>query len=329
MRRREFIGLIGGAATAWSLAARAQQTGGMRRVGVLMNLSADDPEASDRVTAFAQQLAQFGWTVGRNVRIDYRWGAVDADSSRRYALELSALAPDIFLALGATAVAALKQAVPNVPTVFANLADPVSAGFVDSLAHPGGNATGFVAFEYVISAKWLELLKDIAPQLKRVAVLREAAIASGIGQLAVIQAAASSFGVEVRPIDVRDPDEIERAVTAFARSPDGGLIVTSSTLTAFHRKLIIALAARHRLPAVYGFPYHATSGGLISYGPDTIDPMRRAAGYVDRILRGEKPADLPVQAPTRYKLIVNLKTAKALDLAIPDKLLALADEVIE
>jgi putative ABC transport system substrate-binding protein len=311
------------------LAARAQQSERMRRIGVLVNLAADDPEASARVTAFAQQLAQFGWTVGRNVRIDYRWGAFNADRSRRYALELATLAPDIFLALGATAVAALKQAMPDVPLVFVNIVDPVSAGFVDSLAHPGGNATGFIAFEYVISTKWLELLKDIAPQLKRVAVLREVDIASGIGQLAVIQAAAPSFGVEVRPIDVRDADEIERAVTAFARSPNGGLIVTASTLTGFHRDLIIALAARHRLPAVYGLPYHASSGGLIAYGQDTIDPMRHAAGYVDRILKGEKPANLPVQAPTKYKLIINLKTAKALSIDIPDKLLALADEVIE
>jgi putative tryptophan/tyrosine transport system substrate-binding protein len=242
---------------------------------------------------------------------------------------VAALAPDIFLALGSPAVVALKQAMPDVPIVFVNLVDPVSAGFVDSLSHPGGNATGFIAFEYVISAKWLELLKDIAPQLKRVAVLREADIASGIGQLAVIQAAAPSFGVEVRPVDVRDVDEIERAVNAFARSSNGGLIVTASTLTAVHRKPIIALAARHRLPAVYGLPYNASDGGLISYGPDTIDPMRRAAGYVDRILKGEKPADLPVQAPTKYKLIINLKTANALSIDIPDKLLAVADEVIE
>jgi putative ABC transport system substrate-binding protein len=263
------------------------------------------------------------------VRIDYRWGAVDADRSRRYAAELAALAPDVFVALGATAVMALKQAMPDVPMVFVNIVDPVSAGFVDSLAHPGGSATGFISFEYVISAKWLELLKDIAPQLNRVAVLREADIASGIGQLAVIQAAAPSFGVEVRPVDVRDVDEIERAVTAFARSSNGGLIVTASTLTGVQRKLIIALAASHRLPAVYGLPFHVSSGGLISYGPDTIDPMRRAAGYVDRILKGEKPADLPVQAPTKYKLVINLKTAKALSIDIPDKLLAIADEVIE
>jgi len=328
IKRREFISLLGGAA-AWPLAARAQQPERMRRIGALINLTADDPKASARVTALAQGLQQLGWTVGRNLRIDYRWGAMDADRARRYAPELVALAPDVILAVSAPAVAALQQATRPVPIVFVNIVDPVGAGFVDSLAQPGGNATGFIAFEYVISAKWLELLKEIAPQVKRVAALRDAAIASGIGQLAVIQAAAPSFGVEVQPVGVRDADEIERAVTAFARSSNGGLIVTASTLTAVHRKLIIALAARHRLPAVYAFRYYATSGGLISYGPDATDPFRRAAGYVDRILKGEKPADLPVQAPTKYELVINLKTAKALGLQIPDKLLALADEVIE
>jgi len=325
--RREFIALLGGAA-AWPLAARAQGER-VRRVGALMNLTADDVEASARVTALAQGLQQLGWTVGRNLRIDYRWGAMDADRARRYAPELVALAPDVILAVGAPAVVALQQAARPMPIVFVNIVDPVGAGLVDSLAQPGGNVTGFIAFEYVISAKWLELLKEIAPQLKRVAVLREPDIASGIGQLAVIQAAAPSFGVEVRPIGVRDADEIERAVTVFARSSNGGLIVTGSSLTAAYRKLIIALAARHRLPAVYAFRYHATSGGLISYGPDTTDPFRRAAGYVDRILKGEKPADLPVQAPTKYQLVVNLKTAKALGLTVPPTLLARADEVIE
>ena len=328
MRRREFITLLGSAA-AWPLAARAQQGERIRRIGVLLNLTADDPEASARVTTFAQGLQQLGWTVGRNVRIDYRWGAFDADRSRRYAAELVALAPDVVLAGGAPAVVALQQAMHAVPMVFLNIVDPVSAGFVDSLSHPGGNATGFIAFEYVISAKWLELLKDIAPQLKRVAVLREAEVAAGIGQLAVIQAAAPSFGVEVRPVGARDAGEIERAISAFARSSDSGLIVTASNLAAVHRELVIALAARHGLPAIYAFRYFASSGGLISYGPDTIDPFRRAAGYVDRILKGEKPADLPVQAPTKYELIINLKTAKALSIDIPDKLLALADEVIE
>jgi putative tryptophan/tyrosine transport system substrate-binding protein len=262
-------------------------------------------------------------------QIDYRWGAGDADRSRRYAAELFALAPDVILAVGSPAVAALQQATRTLPIVFVNVADPVGAGFVDSLAQPGGNLTGFIVYEYGISAKWLELLKAIAPELKRVAVLRDAAIAAGPAQFGVIQAAAPSFGVEVRPVGVRDADEIERAVTAFARFSNGGLIVTGSVLAAVHRKLIIALAARDRLPAVYPYRYFATSGGLISYGPDTTDPFRRAAGYVDRILKGEKPADLPVQAPTKYDLVINLKTAKALGLEIPDKLLALADEVIE
>jgi ABC-type uncharacterized transport system substrate-binding protein len=327
--RRDFITLIGGATVAWPIAARAQQSERVRRIGVLMNLTADDLEASARLTALAQGLQQLGLTVDRNVRLDYRWGAVDADSSRRYAAEMVALAPDVILASGTPAVAALQQATPTVPIVFVNAVDPVGAGLVDSLAQPGGNTTGFTLFEYGISAKWLELLKEIAPQLKRAAVLRDAAIASGIGQLAVIQAAAPSFGVEVRPVDVRDADGIERAVTAFARSSNGGLIVAASTLAAVHRKLIIALAARHRLPAVYSFRYYATSGGLISYGPDSTDQFRRAASYVDRILKGEKPADLPVQAPTKYELVINLKTAKALGLEIPPTLLARADEVIE
>jgi putative ABC transport system substrate-binding protein len=328
VKRRAFITLLGGAA-AWPLAARGQQSERVRRVGVLMNLTADDDDASPRVTALAQGLQQLGWTAGRNVRIDYRWGAVDADRSRRYATELLALAPDVILASSSPAVAALQQATPTVPIVFVNIIDPVGAGFVDSLAQPGGNATGFISYEYGLSAKLLELLREIAPELKRVAVLRDPAIATGIGQLAVIQAAAPSFGVEVRPVGVRDADEIERAVTAFARSSNGGLIVTGSPLTALHRKLIIALVARHRLPAVYPFRYYPTSGGLISYGPDTTDPFRRAAGYVDRILKGEKPSDLPVQAPTKYELVINLKTAKALGLEVPPTLLARADEVIE
>jgi len=329
MKRRAFISLLSGAAVAWPLAAQAQQAERVRRVGVLMNLTADDLEASPRVTALAQGLQQSGWTVGRNVRIDYRWGAVDADHSRRYAAELVALASDVILASGSPTVAALQQATRTVPIVFVNIVDPVGAGFVDSLAQPGGNATGFILYEYGLSAKWLELLKEIAPELKRVAVLREALVASGIGQLAVIQAAAPSFGVEVRPVSVRDANEIERAVTAFARSSNGGLIVTGSTLTAVHRDLIIALAARHRLPGVYPFRYYATSGGMISYGPDTTDPFRRAAGYVDRILKGAQPADLPVQAPTKYELVINLKTAKALGIDVPPTLIARADEVIE
>jgi putative ABC transport system substrate-binding protein len=328
--RRKFLATLGGAAVTWPLTARgAQQAEHVRRIGVLMPLTATDDDASPRVTALAQGLQQLGWTVGRNVRIDYRWGAVDADYSHRYAAELVALAPDVILAGGSPAVAALQQTTRTVPIVFVNVVDPVGAGFVDSLAQPGGNTTGFILYEYGLSAKWLELLKEIAPEVKRVAVLRDAAIAPGIGQLAVIQAAAPSFGVEVRPVSVRDVNEIERAVTAFARSANGGLIVTGSTLTAAYRKLIIALAARDRLPAVYSFRYFVTSGGLISYGPDTTDPFRRAAGYLDRILKGEKPANLPVQVPTKYELAINLKTAKALGLDVPPTLLARADEVIE
>jgi putative ABC transport system substrate-binding protein len=329
IRRRKFLATLGGAAAAWPLAARAQQGERVRRIGVLMNLTADDDDASRRVTALAQGLQQLGWTDGRNVRIDYRWGAIDADRARRYAAELLALAPDVTLAAGSSAAAALQQATRPVPIVFVNIADPVGAGFVDSLAQPGGNATGFMAFEYNLGAKWLELLKEIAPAVTRVAVLRDPALASGPAQFAAIQTAAPSLGVELTPVNVRDAGGIERAVTAFARSSNGGLIVTASTLTAVHRKLIIALAARHRLPAVYPYRYHATNGGLISYGPDTTDPFRRAAGYVDRILKGEKPADLPVQAPTKYDLVINLKTAKALGLDIPPTLLARADEVIE
>ena len=328
MRRREFVSLFGGAA-AWPLAARAQQGERMRRIGVLMNFAADDPESSARVTALAQGLKKLGWTDGRNVRIDYRWGAADAERGRKSAAELVALAPDVILASTSAATEPLQQATHTVPIVFVNVVDPVGAGFVDSLAQPGGNTTGFTLYEYGISAKWLELLKEIAPGVKRAAVLRNAAEASGIGQYAVILAAAPSVDVEVRPIGVKEPGEIERAVAAFVRTSNGGLIVTASTLAGVHRKLIIGLAARHRLPAVYPFRYYLTSGGLISYGPDTIDPYRRAAGYADRILKGEKPGDLPVQAPTKYELVINLKTAKALGLTVPPSLLATADEVIE
>jgi ABC-type uncharacterized transport system substrate-binding protein len=331
MRRREFITLLGGAAAAaaWPLAARAQQGERMRRIGVLMILAADDAESSARVAALTQGLQQSGWTAGRNVQIEYRWGADSGAHTRTLAAELVALAPDVILTVGVPALAAVKQVTSTVPIVFVNTVDPVGAGFVESLARPGGNATGFTFFEYGISAKWLELLKQVAPGVTRVAVLRDAAISSGIGQFAVIQGAAPSFGVELRPIDVGEASEIERAVTAFARASNGGLIVTSSPSTAAHRVPIVALATRHRLPAVYSFRYFATSGGLMSYGPDTTDPFRRAAGYIDRILRGEKPADLPVQAPTKYELVINLKTAKALGLEIPPTLLARADEVIE
>jgi putative tryptophan/tyrosine transport system substrate-binding protein len=320
--------LLGGAA-AWPLAARAQQVEKVRRIGVLQPLAADDPESPARVTAFAQGLQQFGWTDGRNVRIDYRWAAGDTDRYRRYAAELVALAPDVILASSSPAMMSLQQLTRTMPIVFVSVVDPVGAGFVESLARPGGNATGFVLYEYGMSAKWLELLKEIVPLLKLAAVLRDPAIASGAGQYAVIQAAAPSFGVELRAVGVGDAGEIERAITAFARSSNGGLIVTGSPLALVHRDLIITLAARHRLPAVYPFRYFAASGGLISYGPNTTDPYRRAAGYVDRILKGEKPADLPVQNPTKHELVINLKTAKAMGLEIPPTLLARADEVIE
>jgi ABC-type uncharacterized transport system substrate-binding protein len=328
MRRREFITLVGGAAV-WPLVARAQQPERMRRVGVLMALASDDPEGQARLVAFVQGLQELGWTDGRNVRIDTRWAAGDAERFRRYAAELIALAPDVILASGGTGVGTLLQATRTVPIVFTQTNDPVGASYVDSLARPGGNATGFANMEYGMSGKWLELLKEIAPRMARAAVLRDATIPQGIGQFGAIQAVAPSLGVEVRPIDVRDAPEIERAITAFARSANGGLIVTGSALTAFHRDLIITLAARHKLPAVYWERFFVTGGGLISYGPDSIDPHRRAAGYVDRILKGEKPADLPVQSPTKYQLVINLKTAKALGLPVPPSLLARADEVIE
>jgi len=330
MKRRAFITFLGGAA-AWPLAARAQQPERMRRIGVLMNLAAADPESTARVTAFAQGLQESGWTIGRNVQIDTRWAAADADLFRRYAAELVALAPDIILILagGGAVVPSLLQATRAIPIVFTQTPDPVGAGFVESLARPGGNVTGFMLYEYGIGAKWLELLKEIAPHVTRAAVIRDAAIASGIGQWGAIQTAAPSFGVELRPVDVRDASEIERAIAAFARSPNGGLIVAASTLAVVHRDLIVTLAARHKLPAVYPSRFFVRSGGLIFYGPDSVEPHRRAAGYVDRILKGEKPADLPVQAPTKYELAINLKTAKALGLDVPPTLLARADEVIE
>jgi putative ABC transport system substrate-binding protein len=329
MRRRDFITLLGGAAATWPLAARAQQPDRMRRIGVLMPLAADDPESQARLAAFLQGLQQLGWTVGENVRIETRWSGGNAADIRRYAAELSTLAPEVILATGSATVTPLLQASRTVPIVFVAVVDPVGAGFVDSLARPGGNATGFTLYEYGISGKWLELLKEIAPRVTRAAVLRDAAIAAGSGQLGAIQGAAASFGVELRPVDVREADEIERVVSAFARSSNGGLIVPASALALVHRELIITLAARHRLPAVYSDRIFVTAGGLISYGPDFLDPYRLAAGYVDRILRGEKPADLPVQAPTKYALAINLKTAKALGLDVPATVLARADEVIE
>ena len=299
----------------------------MRRIGVLMNLAADDPEGQTRIVAFVQGLQQSGWTDGRNIRIDTRWAAGDADRFHRYAEELLALSPDVILASATPSVQALQQATRTVPIVFANVGDPVGMGFVESLARPGGNTTGFTPLEFGFGAKWLELLKEIAPRLTRVAVLRDLTI--GPAQLSAIQAVAPSFGVELSPVGVRDADEIERTIAAFARSSNAGMIVTASTSALIHRHLIAMLAARHRLPAVYSFRYFATSGGLLSYGPDPIDMYWRAASYVDRILKGEKPADLPVQTPTKYQLVVNLKTAKALGLDIPTSILARADEVIE
>ena len=329
MKRREFITLLGGAAAAWPLAARAQQAERMRRIGVLMSLAADDPEGQARLTAFVQGLQELGWTDGRNVRIDYRWPAGDAERTRRYATELAALSPDVILAGAGSVVPSLLQATRTVPIVFTQTPDPVGAGFVNSLARPGGNATGFLLYEYGISAKWLELIKEIAPRVTRAAVIRDAAVASGTGQWGAIQTAAPSFGVEVSPVNLRDAGEIERAIAAFAGSPNGGLILTAGATAQLHSDLIITLAARHKLPAVYAYRHLVPAGGLIAYDPDLTDQYRQAAGYVDRILKGEKPADLPVQAPTKYQLTMNLKTAKALGLEVPPTLLARADEVIE
>ena len=328
MRRREFIVTLGGVA-AWPFAARAQQREHVRRIGVLMNLASDDAEEQARLAAFHQGLQQLGWTVGGNVQIDYRWGAGNADRIRTFAAELVALAPDVILSAGSPSVAAFQQVTRTVPVVFVGVVDPVSSGFVDSLAQPGGNITGFALYEYSIGGKWLELLKEIAPAMKRAAVIRDAALTAGGGQLGVIQALAPSLGAEVIPINVRDAGEIERAITAFARSPNGGLIVTGSTLAGVHRNLIVTLAARDKLPAVYFARYFVVDGGLISYGPRLVDQYRDAASYVDRILKGEKPADLPVQAPTKYELVINLKTAKALGIEVPPGLSARADEVIE
>jgi putative ABC transport system substrate-binding protein len=327
--RRQFISVLGGAAVAWPLAAHAQQTDRVRRIGVLMNFGADDPEGQSRDASFLQGLQKLGWTDGRNVRIETRWAADDANLYRTYAAELIALAPDIILASTSTSVAALQKASRSVPIVFANVIDPVGAGFVASLARPGGNATGFTAFEYGMSGKWLELLKEIAPNVTRVAVLRDPTFAAGIGQFAAIQSIAPSLGVELSPFDMRDTSEIERVLAVFAREPNGGLIVTASPVAATNRELIISLATRHRLPNVYGFRYYPARGGLASYGPDPTDAYTRAAAYVDRILKGEKPADLPVQTPTKYVLVINLKTAKALGLTVPQSILARADEVIE
>jgi ABC-type uncharacterized transport system substrate-binding protein len=329
LQRREFTMLLGGVAATWPLAARAQQGDHIRRIGVLQGQSAEDPESKARRTAFEQALQQLGWIQGRNVRIDYRFAGGDAATSRKQAEELVALAPDVIVSTGSFSTGQLLRATHAVPIVFAIVPDPVGSGYVDSLAQPGGNATGFMQFEYGLSGKWLELLKEIAPGLKRAIVLWDPAITAGIGQFAIIQSVATSTGIDVRPVNLRDAGEIERAITAFARTPNGGLVVTASALSVVHRDLIVTLAARHKLPAVYYERFFVTGGGLISYGADFIEQHRHAAGYVDRILKGEKPADLPVQAPTKYALAINLKTAKALGLTLPPSLLARADEVIE
>jgi len=330
MNRRQFITLFGGAAAAWPLAARAQQRERMRSVGVLIPFAAHSTEGQNRVTAFAQALQQLGWSVGQNARLHYRWGdGTSATTMQKYAAELVALAPDVILADSSAALSPLLQATQTIPIVFARVADPVGAGYVETLARPGGNATGFTTLEYGVAGKWLELLKEIAPRVTRAAVLRDPAIAAGPGQFGALQAVAPSLGVELRAVNVRDADEIERSIAGFAQGSNGGLVVTSSAAAAAHRDLIVTLAARHRLPAVYYVRLYGEIGGLVCYGADVLDQFRRAAGYVDRILKSEKPAELPVQAPTKYELVINLKTAKALGLTVPDTLLARADEVIE
>jgi putative ABC transport system substrate-binding protein len=329
MKRRDFITLLGGAAAAWPLAASAQQAERMRLIGILMPGAADDPIYQARVGAFLQVLALLGWSIGRNMRIDTRWATPNRAEIRKHAAELAALRPDVILANGGSTVGPLQQATRTVPIVFVNIGDPVGAGLVDSLARPGGNATGFFNYEFSIGGKKLELLKQIAPAVTRTAVLRDTTEGGGTGEFAAIQAVAPSLRVEVTPVNMRDAAEIERAVAAFAGSPNGGLIVTGSAVATLHRDLIIAMASRHKLPAVYFDRYFVAAGGLISYGPDRLDEYRLAAGYVDRILKGEKPADLPVQAPTKFELIINLNAVKTLGLAVPPSLLAIADEVIE
>jgi putative tryptophan/tyrosine transport system substrate-binding protein len=329
LTRREVISLLGGAA-AWPLAARAQQGERIRRIGVLTSWAADDPAAQARVRMFANSMAQSGWIEGRNVHIEIHWAGRDPERIRRSAAELLALAPDAILAVASATVGPLLQSTRSVPIVFVQVAEPVAAGFVESLERPGGNATGFMLYEYGIGGKWLELLKEIAPGVRRVAFFQNPTTAAGAGEFGAIQGSARSFGLEVRPVNARDADEIERAITALARPGNGGLIVTGAAPAVVqHRDVIIKLAARHQLPAIYSDPVFVTEGGLMAYGPDRLDQYRRAAGYVDRILKGEKPADLPVQAPTKYELVINLKTAKALGITVPDALLARADEVIE
>jgi putative ABC transport system substrate-binding protein len=327
MQRRAFVGLVVGAA-AWPVAARAQQPERARRLGVLYSLTEDDPESVARRAAFEQALKELGWTSGENLRIDYRWSGNDPELIRKFAAELVALAPDVIVTSGSVVVAPTVRATRDIPIVFLQVIDPVGSGLIESMAHPGGNVTGFTQFEYSLAGKWLELLKEIVPNVSRVAVLRDATRGPGIGQFAVIQAMAPPHGVELSPINAGDPAEMERGIAAFARIPDAGLIVTVGA-TAVRRDVIVAAANKHRLPAIYPYHYFVLDGGLISYGPDTIDPYRRAARYVDRIFKGEKPGDLPAQAPTKYQMSINLKTAEALGLTIPSSLLARADEVIE
>ena len=329
MRRREFITLFSGTTAIWPIASWAQQRGPIARIGVLMSAAANDPEGQARITEFRQALQKLGWTEGQNVRIDVRWAGGDAALDRKFATELAALTPDLILATASQTVAALQAVTQTVPIVFAHAVDPVGAGFVNSLARPGGNATGFVLFEYGMGAKWLELLKEIAPKVTRVAVLRDPTMAAGIGQLGAIQSVAPSLGVELTAVNVRDPGEIEGAISAFAQSPNGGLIVTAAPLAMARRDLIVTLAARHKLCAIYNLRAYVTAGGLISYGTDIPDLYRRAAGYIDRVLKGEKPSDLPVQAPTKFETVINLKTAKALGITMPASLLTRADELIE
>jgi putative ABC transport system substrate-binding protein len=329
MRRRKFITFIGGAAVGWPLAALAQQPESMRRIAALMNFRSDGPEGQARIAAFIQALQKLGWNEGANVRTDVRWAGDDAEQYRKYSEELVGLNPNVILASASPSVGALQRVTRSVPIVFANVVDPVGAGYITSLARPGGNTTGFTAFEYSIGGKWLELLKQIAPRVTRIAVIRDPAIAAGIGQFAAIQSAASSSTIELSVIDPRDAGELERALDTFAREPNGGVIVTAAASATAHRELLNSLAMRHRLPTVHAFRYMTLGGGLASYGPDTIDIFKRAAIYVDRILKGAKSSELPVQAPTKYELVINLKTAKAIGLTVPPSLLATADEVIE
>jgi len=325
MRRRNFIKATVGAVIAWPLMARAQT----RRIGVLMNLAADDPQSAKEISAFLDGLKERGWTPGGNLQIEYRWGAGDHELDRKYAPELVAFAPDVLLVAGGTTVGLLQNLTRTVPIVFVEVTDPVNRGLVASLAQPGGNTTGFTQFEFSIAGKWLELLKQIAPNVRRAAIIRDPSETSAIGQFAVLQATAPRLGVEVRPVDARDITEIERAMASFARDPDGGMVMTPTGAARGHREAIIALAARLKLPAVYAYRYYVTDGGLISYGPDVTEQCRRAAEYVDRILKGEKPANMPVQAPTKYQMVINLRTAKALGLSVPQSLQASVDEVIE